>query len=278
MLTEYPEVLEASEKLQSLTSVLAEPKEVDLERRARTIQEHIGLAEAYQALRQHRWSSGVYCTHCGSHRVQSLPAETDNASAPQAIPASTHSTPEPSTVHRFQAQLAALQHPTEPAVTQALNHRYYCLDCQTTFQDDDAITGAGGAHGTSVQIWMQCWYLMGCTDSLSHIAQLLGLDLANVEWISERLKTLFSMHAPRTSNAAQVERAASVARAQKFESDLLAAQEHLDANIAGVPFDTTEYRRQQRIRRTLSGDTNSSASPQSTSSAPVALNKNKRNF
>ncbi len=203
--------------LRKLDALLEAPKEEILETRATQIKECLGLPEAYQALRQARWPTGVQCTDCHSSHVRRLP---------QSPLASEH------------------------------NHRYRCLDCRLEFNDDEGIAGGDSEGTSSLSVWMQCWYLMGCTDSLSYIAHCLGLDLHHVEWMVQRLKSLLGHYAtPKTNLEIETAEAQSETLGERLKAALLSHDEILDANIATVPTDTGEYRRQQHLRRHLSAST-----------------------
>jgi len=128
------------------------------------------------------------------------------------------------------------------------NHRYHCLDCDTIFNDD---TGTAMARGLPpLNIWMQCWYLLGCTDSLNYIAVKLGLDLPTIEVMVRQLQKTFNAKQPlvKLKNFEDWNKQSNQLRVQ-LKHDLLAQYERLNANIATVPKDTAEHRRQENLRR-----------------------------
>lgn len=195
--------------LHVLTSLLNEPKEVALENRFKKITEHLGEPESHETLRQERWHGQIKCPNCQSTHLKRLV---------QVPPKSSH------------------------------NHRYRCLNCGTEFNDD---TGTPmEADVPSLNVWMQCWYLMGCTDSLSFIANKLNLDLATVERMVQLLKRTFQTEKPSSQIKALEDwkSQANILR-EHLKEDLLKQYERLDANVATVPKDTGEFRRQQHLRR-----------------------------
>lgn len=132
-------------------------------------------------------------------------------------------------------------------------HRYRCLDCGTEFTEDgDNPIG----RVPPLNIWMQCWYLIGRTDSLSYIASQLGLDLAVVEIMIDQLRKTFNIQQPQTQFIEYEEwsKQSQDLRVQ-LKEDLLRDYERLNANIATVPKDTAEHRRQLNLRRDLTSTT-----------------------
>lgn len=204
-----------AQNIQALDKLLETSTEQHLEQKAEQIKTLLGSGEAYQILRQTRWPDGMQCIDCHSRNLRRLP-----------------------------------QRPTDSEH----NHRYRCLDCRLEFNDDDGVV-TGGAIDQPLNTWMQCWYLMGCTDSLNYIAHCLGVDLHIVEWMVQRLRTLFQLNAPSRQ-------ALKKADDQQHnlllhgKPDLLASYEALNANITTVPIDTTEHDRQRRVRLHGTADTN----------------------
>ena len=216
--------------LQTLDALLEAPLEDAPDARAAQIKETIKLPEAYQALRQARWPTGVHCTGCHSNNIRRLP---------QLPLDSEH------------------------------NHRYRCLDCRLEFNDDDGIVGGDTGDDASISVWMQCWYLMGCTDSLSYIAHCLGLDLHHVEWMIQRLKTILGTYtSPKINLDTEADEAQNKALSEQLRAELQAHYEALDANVSTVPQDTGEYRRQQHLRHHLIGSTEPDVASPKLSSSP----------
>lgn len=128
------------------------------------------------------------------------------------------------------------------------NHRYECLACGAIFSDD---SGTPLEQNTPpIKIWMQCWYLMGCTESLSYIAHKLGLPLSLIEQMARQLQKTFNAKQPLTRFIGFTEwhKQSQYLRAQ-LKEDLLKQAERLNANVATQPKDTAEFRRQESIRR-----------------------------
>lgn len=128
------------------------------------------------------------------------------------------------------------------------NHRYRCLDCSAIFNDD---TGTPiDQNIPPLKIWMQCWYLMGCTDSLSYIANKLGLPLSTIEQMSRQLQKTFNAKQPLTRFVGFTEwHKQSQHLREQLKDDLLRQYEKLNANVATAPKDTAEFRRQESLRR-----------------------------
>lgn len=131
------------------------------------------------------------------------------------------------------------------------NHRYRCLNCGHVFNDDSETPMEQGIP--PLNIWMQCWYLMGCTDSLTYIAAKLGLDIGTVEVMVRELQKIFNAKQPLTRfmDFEEWNKQSQHLRAQ-LKEDLLKQYERLNADIATAPRDTAEFRRQQILRRELS--------------------------
>lgn len=176
-----------------------------------TIKKHLGDPECYETVRQERMQPNFHCPDCHSGNLKRL------------------------------MQLPS-QSPNK--------HRYQCQDCGLVFNDD---TGTPLEKNVPpLNIWMQCWYLMGCTESLTYIASKLNLDLATVEMMVEQLRLIFKAHKPLTRFIAYEEwHKQSAHLRNQLKEELLKQYERLSADIAGVPKDTAEFRRQQNLRRDL---------------------------
>lgn len=204
------------QNIQTLEQVLTEATTAqNLDQKTEKIKTLLGSAEAYQLLRQTRWPNGIQCADCYSGNVKRLPQRQRDSE---------------------------------------YNHRYRCLDCRLEFNDDDGVA-SGDAGDQPINTWMQCWYLMGCTDSFNYIAHCLGLDLHIVEWMMQRLRTLFQLDAPSGQSLKKQDHAQQSLLLHN-KADRQASYESLNANVATVPLDTTEYDRQRRIRLNGSADTN----------------------
>lgn len=217
--------------LQTLDALLEAPPEDAPDARAAQIKETLKLPEAYQALRQARWPTGVHCIGCHSNNIRRLP---------QLPLDSEH------------------------------NHRYRCLDCRLEFNDDDGIVGGDTGDDASISVWMQCWYLMGCTDSLSYIAHCLGLDLHHVEWMIQRLKTILGTYTtPKINLDAEADEAQNKALNEQLRAELLAHREALGGgDVTTVPHETGEHRRQQFLRRHLIASTEPAVAGPNVNSSP----------
>lgn len=198
--------------LNILKGLIDQPKEEKPELRFTKIMNHLGVPECHETFRQERWQPNIHCPNCLSSNLKRL------AQLPNKSP------------H---------------------NYRYHCLNCGYEFDDD---SGSPIERGLPpLNIWMQCWYLLGCTDSLSYIASKLGLDLPTIEFMVRQLQKTFNAKQPLTRflNYEEWSKQSKELR-NHLKEDLLKQYERLNANIAGSPKDTSEFRRQQNLRRTLS--------------------------
>lgn len=204
--------------LRALKEIVDQPKEhkpEKLDLRFSKINQHLGEAESHETVRQDRWPDHIKCPECSSTNLKRLP---------QTPPASSH------------------------------NHRYRCLNCGHIFNDDSGTPLEGGIP--PLNVWMQCWYLMGCTDSLNYIAVKLGLSVGIVEFMSRELQKIFNAKKPLTRFLSFEEwNKQSQNLRDQLQEDLLKQYERLNANIATVPKDSAEFRRQQNLRRDLDSST-----------------------
>lgn len=208
------EILERNKVLSNLNALkelMDQPKENTPEMRFSKISQYLGESECHETVRQERWPVEIFCPNCLSKNLKRI------------------------------AQL-----PTQ----KPHNHRYLCLDCDTAFNDD---SGTAMEHGTPpLNVWMHCWYLMGCTESLNYIAKKLGLELGMVEFMAVQLQKTFHAKQPLTRFLGYDEwNKQSQQLRQQLKEDLLLQYERLSANIATVPKDTAEHRRQSILRTEL---------------------------
>jgi len=195
----------------ALRALMTESKEAAPEPRASEIKERVGVPESFETVRQERWYANIQCPNCSATNLKRL------------------------------AQLPSQS---------AHNHRYRCLECLLEFNDDSGTPLETGQP--PINIWMQCWYLMGCTDSLTYIASKLNLDLTTVERMAQQLKRIFNAQKPLT-HALDFDEWLEKSKEQfkQLKEDLIKQYELLDANVAITPKDSSEFRRQQNLRRTL---------------------------
>lgn len=221
---EYLEREQVLDNLKVLKKIVDQPKENDLNElslRFSEINKHLGDPECHETVRQDRWKNNIQCPNCQS----------------------TH-------LKRLQQLASKSPH----------NHRYRCLDCLLEFNDDSETPLEKGAP--PLNIWMQCWYLMGCTESLTYIATKLNLDLPTIEYMVRQLQKTFNAQKPLTHFLGYEDWSKQAFELRKqLKEDLLKQYELLDANVATIPKDTTEFRRQQNLRRTLSSTPEPPSSP-----------------
>ncbi len=82
--------------------------------------------------------------------------------------------------------------------TSLYSYRYLCLDCDRLFSDTSKSPFESGM--ISLETWMHCWYLLGCTTSIEYIAAKLGLDPSIIEEMAEQLRRTFNVDQPRTED------------------------------------------------------------------------------
>jgi transposase-like protein len=209
--TEYLQSEDILKNLIALRSLIKEPKEEAPDSRATEIKASVGVPESFETIRQERGYPHIHCPNCNATNLKRL------------------------------AQLPS-QSPH--------NHRYRCLECLSEFNDDSGSPLETGQP--PINIWMQCWYLMGCTDSLTYIAAKLNLDLTTIERMTQQLKRIFNAQKPLTRFLDfDTWRTQSEGQFKQLKEDLIKQYELLDANVAITPKDSTEFRRQQNLRRTL---------------------------
>lgn len=74
------------------------------------------------------------------------------------------------------------------------NFKYLCLACHSRFNDDSLTPFE--IKPPTLETWMECWFLLGCTDSLEFIANKLHLDVAEVKYMVAELKKSFHGNQP----------------------------------------------------------------------------------
>ena len=133
------------------------------------------------------------------------------------------------------------------------NYRYLCLSCDSKFNDDSETPFEQGVP--PLKTWMQCWYLVGCTNSYQYIAAKLGLELALVERMINQLQKLFKAKQPLNKNVSNFDEW-SKQNSELYEKKLQQAIQSKKVLLTGEttqnPTDTGEYRRQQERRRDVS--------------------------
>lgn len=174
------------------------------------IQQHLGEAESSETLRQERWHGTVVCIYCNSKHVKRV----------------------------------ATQQQKSPH-----NHKYLCLDCGETFNDDSATKIEAGVP--PLNTWMLCWYLLGCTNSLQYIAGKLGLSMATIEMMINHLQKLFQSEQPLTHMLSFEDWAAQHGIKYKPVIEAALAKQTVlhGLDFAGVAKDTGEYRRMKARTR-----------------------------
>jgi len=126
-------------------------------------------------------------------------------------------------------------------------YEYQCLSCGETFLDDSGTCMEGGA--LPIQIWMQCWYLAGCTNSITYIASKLGLEERVVKQMVNQLQKLFQADKPFTRTLEFKDWAKQAQHLEKKIKGMMKKKKDLmeGLDVGGTqPSDTAEYRRQKK--------------------------------
>jgi transposase-like protein len=200
--------------LKSLQALLQQPTDGTIDEQFDKINQYLGVAEAYELLRQERWPADIHCPHCRATELQRIPQKSPHSS---------------------------------------YHHRYRCLNCQQEFGDE---TGAPmEANPIPLNLWMQCWVLSGVTDSARYIAAKLNLDLTLVERMLEQLKKFFNTQYPLERPLEETEWSEKSRTLYRQLNDELLNQFELLNQGAVTPKDTSEFRRQQNLRRSLNAST-----------------------
>ena len=198
------------ENLRNLKQWVDEPKESQPDLRFFHMRNHLKIPEVYETLRQERWQPMIHCPKCQSYNINRL-----------------------------------VQMPPEPPE----NHRYRCLDCFFEFNDDTGTPMENNSPPT-IQTWIECWFLWGCTDSLNYIAHRLGLDIHTIERMLYLLRKLFQVDRPftRLENSPQLEEQSRKLK-ERFKLEIQKTYERLNMQLANVPTDTLQQRQRDTIRR-----------------------------
>lgn len=198
------------ENLSNLKQWVDEPKEPQPDLRFFHIKNHLKTPEVYETLRQERWQPMIHCPDCQSYNISRL-----------------------------------VQMPPEPPE----NHRYRCLDCFLEFNDDTG-TPMGDSAPPTIQTWIECWYLWGCTDSLNYIAHRLGLDIHTIERMLYLLQQLFQAERPlsRLEESPQLNEQSRKLK-ERFRLEIQKTYERLNVQLASVPTNTLQHRQRETIRR-----------------------------
>jgi transposase-like protein len=198
------------ENLKNLKKWVDEPKEPKPDLRFFHIKNHLKTPEVYETLRQERWQPMIHCPQCQSYNVNRL-----------------------------------VQIPPQPPE----NHRYRCQDCFFEFNDDTG-TPLGESGPPTIQTWIECWYLWGCTDSLNYIAHRLGLDIHTVERMLYLLQKLFKAERPlsRLEKSPKLEEQSQKLK-ERFKLEIQKTYERLNMQLSNIPTDTQQNRQRETIRR-----------------------------
>lgn len=133
----------------------------------------------------------------------------------------------------------------------ANNYKYKCLSCESRFSDDSQMEASKGQP--PITVWIQCWYLLGCTNSVEKIAEKLNLDIRLVEHMVNELQRSFKTKQPQISNKGKHNWAQHREIFKKKVAEVIAERKNelYGGNIVNQARDTAEERRQKVRKRTL---------------------------
>lgn len=127
------------------------------------------------------------------------------------------------------------------------NFRYQCVSCSKKFNDDSETPFEGGFP--PLEVWMQVWYLVGCTTSLPYIAAKLNLDPQLVQQMINQLQKVFNAKQPLTKFLKYEEWAKQAGHYKKaIKEHIMKKGDLLKGYSVTQPGDTAEYRRQKERR------------------------------
>lgn len=192
------------------------------------IQQHLGDAESSETLRQERWHGTVNCIYCASKHIKRLSKQEQKSE---------------------------------------YNHKYLCLDCGKTFNDDSNTKIEIGVP--PLNAWMLCWYLIGCSTSLQYISSRLGLSMATIEMMVSHMRKLFNTEQPLQHMLSFEDWAAqnSIKYKPVLEAAIAKQTVLYGMDIAGVAKDTGEYRRMKERTR---GDQSSRSVTNKNKNKPIS--------
>lgn len=129
------------------------------------------------------------------------------------------------------------------------NYRYECLNCGEYFNDDSDTPFE--QDNPPLHIWMQVWYLIGCTSSYQYIASKLNMDLATVEHMILQLQRTFKVTRPLTKfkSFEEWEQKLGLLYKKKIKGMMAKRKDLLAGESTEQPSDTAEHRKQRDKRR-----------------------------
>jgi len=129
------------------------------------------------------------------------------------------------------------------------NFKYLCLLCRTRFNDDSKTPFE--FRVPPIDVWVQCWFLLGCSNSVEYIAAKLNMDIDTVKMIIQELQNTFKVNQPlaRTMSYEEWSRQYSQIYSKRIKEEILTRKKkenELHQGISTVqPVDTAETRRQK---------------------------------
>ncbi|MBT4963827.1 MAG: hypothetical protein HON32_06565 [Francisellaceae bacterium] len=133
----------------------------------------------------------------------------------------------------------------------AYNYKYKCLECENRFNDDSETEIAKGVP--PIHLWMQCWYLLGCTNRSEIIAEKLGLEIKAVEQMIFDLQKSFKSKQPSLTTTKQSNWAQHKDLFRKKIAAVVAEKKNelYGGDIVRQAIDTNEERKQKVSKSSL---------------------------
>ena len=209
---------ELMRNMASLKQIVTQPKELEPNDRSEMISKYLEEEEANETIKIERWHPNVYCPKCKSTNIIVLNEDNKN------------------------------KEKNKDKIIQG-KRKYKCKSCNNEFSDD---TDTPIEHSSiSMQTWMECWYLLGITDSLDFIAAKLNLDITTIRVMVRLLQRLFRAQQPLTKFVSYDDWYGESSYLQeKIKEQLVDKFDQLLGKIAvNQAKDTREETRQQERRR-----------------------------
>jgi transposase-like protein len=130
----------------------------------------------------------------------------------------------------------------------AYNFKYLCLMCRSRFNDDTKTPFE--FRMPPIDVWIQCWFLLGCSNSIEYIAAKLNMDINTVKQMVQELQNTFKTKQPltRTMNYEEWSKQYSQICSKTIKENILTRKKENELH-GGVSInqetDTAETRRQK---------------------------------
>ncbi len=132
------------------------------------------------------------------------------------------------------------------------NFCYLCLMCRSRFNDDTKAPFE--FNMPPLDVWIQCWFLLGCSNSLEYIAAKLNLGIDTVKQMVKELQETFKTKQPLTRTMSYEEwyKQYSHTYTQRIKEEILSHKRKTELHqgyATGQEADTAELRRQKERKQ-----------------------------